>query len=86
MLAFARGLLGVTEGWVHSGLANRMAFEIGLHRDCESGQWIFPALAKSDIETRKFAWWGVYIVDRMISLILGRPLAINDHDFDTRFP
>lgn len=37
-------------------------------------------------ETRRKIWWGVYILDRMLALALGRPLGINDTDCDVEMP
>lgn len=37
-------------------------------------------------ETRRKVWWGVYALDRMLALALGRPLGINDSDCDVEQP
>ena len=37
-------------------------------------------------ETRRKIWWGVYTLDRMLALALGRPLGINDADCDVELP
>ena len=37
-------------------------------------------------ETRKKVWWGVYTLDRMLAVALGRPLGINDADCDVELP
>ncbi len=37
-------------------------------------------------ETRRKIWWGVYTLDRMLALALGRPLAIEDADCDVEIP
>ena len=37
-------------------------------------------------ETRRKIWWGVYTLDRMLALALGRPLGINDSDCDVELP
>ena len=37
-------------------------------------------------ETRRKIWWGVYTLDRMLALALGRPLAIEDTDCDVEIP
>ncbi|KAI8869350.1 fungal-specific transcription factor, partial [Ramicandelaber brevisporus] len=86
ILAFARDTIGTTEGWIHSGLALRMGFDLGLHRDCDAWDWMTAAMSGSDKESRKRAWWGSYIMDRLFSVCLGRPLSIDDRDYDTGFP
>ena len=37
-------------------------------------------------ETRRKIWWGVYNLDRMLALALGRPLGVNDSDCDVELP
>lgn len=37
-------------------------------------------------ETRRKLWWGVYTLDRMLALSLGRPLGIEDCDCDVELP
>lgn len=37
-------------------------------------------------ETRRKIWWGVYTLDRMLAVALGRPLAIEDSDCDVEVP
>jgi hypothetical protein len=39
-----------------------------------------------DKETRRKIWWGVYSLDRMLALALGRPLGVNDSDCDVELP
>lgn len=39
-----------------------------------------------DKETRRKIWWGVYCLDRMLALALGRPLGIEDADCDVELP
>jgi hypothetical protein len=44
---------------------------------------VLPAIEK---ETRRKIWWGVYTLDRMLAVALGRPLGINDSDCDVEYP
>jgi hypothetical protein len=37
-------------------------------------------------ETRRKIWWGVYTLDRMLAIALGRPLGVNDSDCDVELP
>jgi hypothetical protein len=37
-------------------------------------------------ETRRKIWWGVYSLDRMLALALGRPLGVEDADCDVELP
>jgi Fungal specific transcription factor domain len=81
--------------WVWLGSAIRISQDIGLHT--ESAPW--PVI---ETEMRRRVWWGVYVWDRyvaslfsgrirvdkcrLLSLELGRPLQIDDHDCDVSLP
>ncbi|KAI3572601.1 fungal-specific transcription factor domain protein [Fusarium oxysporum f. sp. albedinis] len=61
-----------TRGWLYSGMAMRLAFDLGLHIDPT------PYVASgrmSDIEARvrNATFWGTFATDRMWGFYLGRP-------------
>ncbi|KAH7207840.1 fungal-specific transcription factor domain-containing protein [Fusarium redolens] len=61
-----------TRGWLYSGMAMRLAFDLGLHIDPT------PYVASgrmSDIEARvrNVTFWGTFATDRMWGFYLGRP-------------
>ncbi|KAK9723081.1 hypothetical protein K7432_002140 [Basidiobolus ranarum] len=68
-------------GWLFLGMAVRMAQDLGLHRNIES-----DSLDPIEKQNRKLAWWGCVIFDRLHSAMGGKPLAINEDDFDTTLP
>ncbi|KAI7788590.1 fungal specific transcription factor domain-containing protein [Diaporthe eres] len=65
--------------WNCLGNAVRVAQDIGLYS--ESGPW--PVI---EGEMRRRAWWTIYILDRSLSVELGRPLLIEDSDCDVSLP
>lgn len=65
--------------WTWLASAVRISQDIGLH--CETGIW--PVM---EGEMRRRVWWGVYILDRHMSLELGRPMMIDDVDCDVPLP
>ncbi|KAI0316712.1 fungal-specific transcription factor domain-containing protein [Amylostereum chailletii] len=69
------------QAWLLIGQAVRMGQDLGLHR---SPQRINISLVEK--ETRRKIWWGVYILDRMLALALGRPLGAEDSDCDVELP
>ncbi|KAF9575763.1 hypothetical protein EC968_001550 [Mortierella alpina] len=75
---FAQG--NYSGGWLYTGMAIRIAHEIGLHR-----QDISTNMPEQD-EVRKRVWWALYLCDRFGSSMLGRPLSINDEDFSVQMP
>lgn len=67
--------------WYTIGLALRLAVGIDLHR-----QEAIAGCNTLEAEMRKRIWWSVYVMDRSISIALGRPLGIQDSDITMPFP
>ncbi|KAL7798787.1 fungal-specific transcription factor domain-containing protein [Trichoderma afarasin] len=63
----------VSESWLTIGFASRMGQAQGMHVDGE--RW---RMSRKGTEQRRRLWSHIYAIDRMISLALGRPYAIND--------
>ncbi|KAH8812437.1 fungal-specific transcription factor domain-containing protein [Xylogone sp. PMI_703] len=68
--------LGETsKGWLYSGYALRMIYDLGLHLDLK------PTLKNAEeVEIRRRVFWGAFISDKLQSLYLGRPTAIHLRD------
>jgi hypothetical protein len=64
----------ITESWLTVGFASRLAMAQGFHID--GIQW---KLSRRETEIRRRLWCQLYLLDRMISLALGRPYAIVDN-------
>ncbi|KAK9718731.1 hypothetical protein K7432_005276 [Basidiobolus ranarum] len=75
---------GGIKSWIYSGMAIRLAEDLGLHRNPDS--WQTQRLSNSVRETRKRVWWACYILDRGASSSMGRPLCIDDRHCDTSYP
>lgn len=67
--------------WILIGQAVRLGQDLGLHRSPR--RLLVNSVEK---ETRRKVWWGLYTLDRMLALALGRPLGINDSDCDVELP
>lgn len=65
--------------WAWVGSAARVAQDLGLH--LESGPWTVM-----EAEMRRRVWWTIYILDRSLSLELGRPMLIDDADCEALLP
>ncbi|BCR99271.1 fungal specific transcription factor domain-containing protein [Aspergillus luchuensis] len=59
------------------GVAARMAIGIGLHSSSS-----YANLPSDVIEYRKRIFFSLYMMDRVVSIALGRPFAIHDNDID----
>ena len=73
-----------SKGWMLSGNACRLVFDLGLHQD-----WTYlPAtrLSAIDVEVRQVVFWGCFGLDRLWALYLGRPPFIKLTDVSTRKP
>ncbi|KAF7563241.1 hypothetical protein G7046_g861 [Stylonectria norvegica] len=62
-------------GWMYSGMANRLAFDIGLHLDCRSND-----MPERDVRIRQMAMRACLVYDRYWGLFLGRCLSIKSQD------
>lgn len=67
-----------SSAWVHLGTAIRHAQGLGLHRKIINEKFENP----SYVMHRRRLWRSLYICDRIFSIVLGRPLAISDYDWD----
>ncbi|KAF2653249.1 hypothetical protein K491DRAFT_603275 [Lophiostoma macrostomum CBS 122681] len=80
--------------WHLVGIAARMCFELGLHRetsyplkDHDTLMVDETALAQHEAqEVRRRCFWCVFCLDRVVSITLGRPLALHIEDIDVELP
>ncbi|KAE9368168.1 hypothetical protein N431DRAFT_428056 [Stipitochalara longipes BDJ] len=61
------------------GLASAMAIEMRLHRAWESNDPI-----KGEVQSR--LWWNLYVVEKMISCEMGRPVLLRREETDCPYP
>ncbi|RSM00805.1 hypothetical protein CEP52_008905 [Fusarium oligoseptatum] len=67
----------LSKGWGFSGIAFRIAQDMGFQKDPKN--WISydaSLTTDEDVEIRRRIYWGCYISDKLISLILGRPVFL----------
>jgi hypothetical protein len=69
------------EIWAVRGELISVGVAMGLHRD--PGRWRMPLLVQ---ERRRWAWWHIILLERWQAFMFGRPIAISDDHYDTRFP
>lgn len=67
-----------SSSWINLGLAIRIAQALGIHRRHINERFNDP----SYVNHRRRLFRSLYICDRISSINLGRPLAINDYDCD----
>ncbi|KAL6837336.1 fungal-specific transcription factor domain-containing protein [Trichoderma camerunense] len=68
--------LGQTsKGWLYTGYGLRMIYELGFHIDCK-----VTSENAMRVEIRRRIFWGAFICDKLQSLYLGRPAAIQLRD------
>ncbi|KAH7882909.1 fungal-specific transcription factor domain-containing protein [Phlebopus sp. FC_14] len=82
------GIGAMAQAWVYTGMAVRMAQDLGMHRAADG--WarvgvgrLFGARA---LQERRRIWWGCVALDGYVSTYIGRPLAIFERDYDTHMP
>ncbi|KDR83360.1 hypothetical protein GALMADRAFT_205370 [Galerina marginata CBS 339.88] len=81
MSSFLCSVNCLPQAWILIGQAVRAGQDLGLHRSPR--RLLVTPVEK---ETRRKIWWGVYTLDRMLALALGRPLGVNDSDCDAELP
>ena len=64
-----------SKGWLYTGYALRMVYDLGLHIDPEKTN-----AGPEEIEIRRRVFWGAFICDKLQALYLGRPVMINLRD------
>ncbi|KIW80586.1 hypothetical protein Z517_07202 [Fonsecaea pedrosoi CBS 271.37] len=61
-----------SQAWTFSGVAFRMALDMGIHLPSDKLQTFVKSLTAEDIEIRKRLFWSCYTWDKILSLYLGR--------------
>lgn len=79
------GIGKISLGWIHSGIAFRIAIDLGLHLD-SSNLIKKGIISKEQDEVRRTTFWGCYIFDQGWGFYLGRPRAIQEIDITLNFP
>ncbi|TDZ28046.1 Nitrogen assimilation transcription factor nirA [Colletotrichum spinosum] len=66
-------------GWIYAGTANRIAFDIGLHRKCQKNSGTEFVTEEGD-NVGQMVMRACVLYDKHWALFLGRPMSIKDHD------
>lgn len=85
MLALRDVAQGTTSrGWMFSGMATRMAFDLQLHQPSK----VFKSTRVNPIvqQEQRRTIWCCYMVDKSMSLFLGRPSMMKFNDIETPLP
>ena len=82
------GIGAMAQAWVYTGMAVRMAQDLGMHRAADG--WARAAVGQlfvpQELQERRRIWWGCVVLDGYVSTYIGRPLAIFERDHDTPLP
>ncbi|KAI4951064.1 hypothetical protein J4E86_007573 [Alternaria arbusti] len=70
-----------SSSWLLIGLAARMAITMGMHRDSTNVQF-----EPIECNTRRQVWWSLYIFEKTLCGILGRPTVIDDREMSMKVP
>lgn len=65
----------ISKGWLYTGYALRMIYDLGYHLDCK-----VTVENAMRVEIRRRLFWGAFICDKLQSLYLGRPVAMQLRD------
>lgn len=75
----------LTQSWKFAGQAVRAAQDLGLHANLHPEPSPEMQAAVTEQIARR-VWWSVYGLDRLISVCLGRPMAVDDDDCTCELP
>ncbi|KAI6041549.1 fungal-specific transcription factor domain-containing protein [Pisolithus marmoratus] len=82
------GIGAMAQAWMYTGMAVRMAQDLGMHRSADG--WARANIGKlfsdCELQERRRIWWGCVVLDAYISTYIGRPLAIVGKDYNTQLP
>jgi hypothetical protein len=73
------GLAEYSRAAILCGLASAMAIELRLHRAYESNDAL-------QIEIQSRLWWNLFILEKMMSCEMGRPIILRSEETDCPFP
>ncbi|KAJ5975042.1 hypothetical protein N7481_008749 [Penicillium waksmanii] len=68
-----------SRGWLYSGMAIRLAFDLALHIDMSS-HVLKGVISAADADLRRTVFWTAYTVDHQLGFHLGRPFRTNMDD------
>ncbi|KAI0801106.1 fungal-specific transcription factor domain-containing protein [Fomes fomentarius] len=82
------GMGAMDKGWLYSGMAQRMAIDLGMNRNADywttdGKQPIFTDVEK---QIRKHIWWSCCISDKLSAVWLGRPITFRANDYSISMP
>ncbi|KAL2849919.1 fungal-specific transcription factor domain-containing protein [Aspergillus pseudoustus] len=72
--------------WNTLGFAIRMGQSIGLHVENSSNSLLSKEPWMKDRANCRRTWYAMYVLDRLLALQLGRPMAIHEADFQVNLP
>lgn len=65
-----------SEGWIHSGIAFRMMWDLGIHIPVKKLSHLQSHFSKGELALRQQIFWSCYTWDKTMSLCLGRSPTI----------
>lgn len=69
-----------SKGWLMSGMAFRLAHEMGLHLD--PNNWNDSEDSRVEREILRRTYWAAFVADKQLSLYFGRPPALHPNESD----
>ncbi|KAM0325172.1 hypothetical protein ACHAQA_007711 [Verticillium albo-atrum] len=70
--------------WHLVGFAMNKCIALGYHREVPRSA--SAGLTPEDLQQRRWAFWGCYLLDRLLCAALGRPFSIDDRDITVSLP
>nr|XP_036589172.1 fungal specific transcription factor [Colletotrichum truncatum]KAF6800814.1 fungal specific transcription factor [Colletotrichum truncatum] len=74
-----------SRGWLYSGMAIRLAFDLALHKDM-TPYVVKGVLTPAEAELRRAVFWGTYAIDQSLGYYRGRPFRVSLDDITVEKP
>ncbi|KAI8230567.1 hypothetical protein K4K55_006548 [Colletotrichum sp. SAR 10_96] len=74
-----------SRGWLYSGMAIRLAFDLALHKDM-TPYVTKGILTPAEADLRRAVFWGTYVVDQTLGYYRGRPFRVSLDDITVQKP
>ncbi|OCF38400.1 hypothetical protein I317_07830 [Kwoniella heveanensis CBS 569] len=81
LAAYQASVNQMPQAWILASQAIRYAMDMGYHR-----QTVQREATPHNRQIRRMMWWTVYGLEKLLSLSLGRPSAVDDRDIDCPYP
>lgn len=72
--------------WNFSGMATKFAFVTGINMEYKSIGGPANEISEEEDEVRRITWWACYVLEKLVSNCIGRPVSIKKYNITAGLP